>query len=161
MRVSLRLCTYPLFILVGSGLMQMISSTRIYSSAKCESAYVEWQRKGLEYLYIIKKNWWDEDIRSQKLQTGRYNIWKEKKYPDITKLIKSNMLLVCSMKLWVIGMQPADFFSFKNVIYERRHLRCLMKIDDVLQERYSERINLQSRLWKWGWVNKITHVQEI
>lgn len=56
MRVSLRLCTYPLFILVGSGLMQMISSTRIYSSAKCESAYIEWQRKGLGYLYIIKKN---------------------------------------------------------------------------------------------------------
>lgn len=92
-RASLRLCTYPLFILVGSGLMQMTFSTRIYSSAKCESAYVEWQRKGPEYLYIIKKNWWDEDIRSQKLQTGRYNIWKEKNYPDITKLIKSNVLL--------------------------------------------------------------------
>lgn len=44
-------------------------------------------------VYMSSKNWWDEDIRSQKLQTGRYNIWKEKNYPNITKLIKSNVLL--------------------------------------------------------------------
>lgn len=54
-RVSLRLCTYPLFTLASSGLMQMIFNTRIYSSAECESAYIEWQRKGPECLYIIRK----------------------------------------------------------------------------------------------------------
>lgn len=54
-RVSLRLCAYPLFTLAGSGLMQMIFSTRIYFSAKCESAYIEWRRKGPECLYVIRK----------------------------------------------------------------------------------------------------------
>lgn len=50
-KASLRLCTYLLFTLPGSGsgLMQMVFSIGIYSSAKCENAYVEWQRKGPDF----------------------------------------------------------------------------------------------------------------
>lgn len=45
-------------------------------------------------MYIASENRWDEAIRSQKLQTGRYNIWEEKKkHPNIIQLIKSNVLL--------------------------------------------------------------------